>query len=578
VDFSGDVITVSAGVPLEFDLNYTPVDATEVVTEYVDADGGTEGFMPGSPEGHWEAGWAAPGTYTLTYAVANCDGTSDLGDTSTPCYPGHQWKQATVSVISQCTPLEGIWLNSTWSGTEPKGGEGQDEFYAEVGEVWEGEITYLPLDATRDSIQHPGEFDKAISVSGVPSNVTAHMNFSQYDELNFSLRPDITGTLYITYALANCSEYAGWDYEPYPGYQWLTATLHITDSVPITYLIPITQPTAPTMDCTYCLRPSEVCSEGTSICILTSWIDWQVCLQRCWFDFGLDWSIYVFQLFQWWTVELVNFHYAWLRYFWMSAMYQYEEIYTKWSAIQTLVSAYYHNYASFIQSLSVWINISSGNIISSFDEIAAFLAGKIAQMAPLISAWSTEVSDWINAVKDALSVWTFDTFDKLGGFLKNFVLFLRIIYLFIRMSTASGLEKLRIAWKLAKLSAQLMSNRLLGPFRSVIKSIRQMAELAGELGTGAKTAINSDTKADLFNYGTNFSDPGVQQIGEMQAMAAESEGGLSYALDGLEFFEDLAGSSPLNYVSYIAIGILALRLTMWTLAKARDLMEDLRHF
>jgi hypothetical protein len=262
----------------------------------------------------------------------------------------------------------------------------------------------------------------------------------------------------------------------------------------------------------------------------------------------------------------------------MSAMYQYEEIYSKWSAIQTLVSAYYHNYASFIQSLSVWINISSGNIISSFDEIAAFLAGKIAQMAPLISAWSTEVSDWINAVKDALSAWSSDTFDKLGGFLKNFVLFLRIIYLFIRMSTASGLEKLRIAWKLAKLSAQLMSNRLLGPFRSVIGSIRQMAELAGELGTGAKAAINSDTKADLFNYGTNFSDPGVQQIGGMEAMAAESEGGLSYALDGLQFFEDLAGASPLNYVSYIAIGILALRLTMWTLAKARDLMEDLRHF
>jgi hypothetical protein len=262
----------------------------------------------------------------------------------------------------------------------------------------------------------------------------------------------------------------------------------------------------------------------------------------------------------------------------MSAMYQYEEIYSKWAAIQTLISSYYHNYASFIQSLSVWINISSVNIISSFDEIAAFLAGKIAQMAPLISAWSTEVSDWINAVRDALSAWSSDTFDKLGGFLKNFVLFLRIIYLFIRMSTASGLEKLRIAWKLAKLSAQLMSNRLLGPFRSVIKSIRQMAELAGELGTGAKTAINSDTKADLFNYGTNFSDPGVQQIGGMEAMAAEAEGGLSYALDGLEFFEDLAGSSPLNYVSYIAIGILALRLTMWTLAKARDLMEDLRHF
>jgi hypothetical protein len=474
--------------------------------------------------------------------------------------------------------LEGIWLNSTWSGTEPKGGEGQDEFYAEVGEVWEGEITYLPLDATRDSIQHPGEFDKAISVSGVPSNVTAHMNFSQYDELNFSLRPDITGTLYITYALANCSEYAGWDYEPYPGYQWLTATLHITDSVPITYLIPITQPTAPTMDCTYCLRPSEVCSEGTSICILTSWIDWQVCLQRCWFDFGLDWSIYVFQLFQWWSVELVNFHYAWLRYFWMSAMYQYEEIYSKWSAIQTLVSAYYHNYASFIQSLSGFMNQSSSNILESYHNIEVFLEDYILTMGDYWDAWSQEWSDFLGALTEELELWTEDTSEKVGETVNNFILFLRIIYLFIRLLTTRGLERIQIAWRLAKLSAELMGKRVFSPFKKVTETVKWLSELAGGLGEGAKEAINSDTKADLFNFGSDFSNPSSQQIGEMQAMAAESEGGLSYALDGLEFFEDLAGSSPLNYISFVAIGILALRMTMWTLAKIRSLMEDLRHF
>jgi len=540
-DYDTSVITAVAGTPLEFDLDYSPVDATEPVTEFVEALGGMEGFVPGSPEGHWEAGWATPGTYSLTYAVANCDGTGDLGDTSVPCYEGHQWEQVTVEVITQCIPLEGIWLN----------GEQGGEFYAELGEIWGGQITYLPAGATQDSIRYPGEFDRGIWASGDPPSIatSSGSGFTRYDDLNFSFRPDITGTLYITYALANCEEEAGWGSEPYPGYQWGTATLHITDTVPITWLIPITQPTASTMDCTYCLRPSEVCTESTSICVVTSWIEWQTCLQRCWFDFGLDWSLYIFELFQWWDVQIMNWAWSWPWYWWNSAQLQYQEFYSKWLQLQDFIMAYYRTYADFVQSLSLWINLSVANIAGSFSNIYSYLQGKIAQLVPFLSSWANQMSDYLDLIR-----------------------------LVIEYRAANGFKRVKLAWQIVKRVRGLINWKIISPLGRAISIIQRVVDLASKLAAGARRAIGSDTKADLFNYGVNFSDPSAQQIGGMEAMGAEGEGGLSYALEGLEFFEDLAGASPLNYASYISIGILALRLSMWTLAKARDLMEDLRHF
>jgi hypothetical protein len=80
--------------------------------------------------------------------------------------------------------------------------------------------------------------------------------------------------------------------------------------------------------------------------------------------------------------------------------------------------------------------------------------------------------------------------------------------------------------------------------------------LTGDLVTGLRDAINSSSTADIY----------------------QDVPGLYYFWRGMTFFEDTVGSSPLAVLNLVAIGIIGINLSLWTVGQVGDLMEDVARF
>jgi hypothetical protein len=389
-----------------------------------------------------------------------------------------------------------------------------------------------------------------------------------------------TGTKAITLTATNCG-----------GEGYATDSMSVTVIKAFSYddLISNTAPTQPILSCQHCVQPAEICGEGSTdpVCLLISWVQWQTCMIECWFYYLIDFLKYLFRLYQWWTLELINFAWKWAQYFQQSAALLKGRIYQSFEAFVYGLMSYYRVFREFFGSLGHWINVSSQNIIASLDEAAAYIAQKIQEIGPLIDQWGIEIEQWLQGVQEGVGGWFDDTMPKLGKTIRNYILFLRLIWVLIRIQFASAFKRIQLTRKFISLLVQLIKNNVVDGAKKTFNLGEFVGKLAAGLLTGLIDAINADTKAELFEFSGDFSSYSTAGgTGAMSTMDAATGGAetmdvgsnLSYVLDGIGVFEDFAQNSPLAYAAWLAIGIIAIKLVFWTLMKFRDILEDIARF
>jgi hypothetical protein len=471
-----------------------------------------------------------------------------------------------VDVPTGCVPIETVAITGPTTVTV-----GTDSMFS--GDFTPEEISY-PVDLEWQ-FQHyvPWGTQEWVSARSNRLDLPKPKGWAQWETWYY------TGTKAITLTATNCG-----------GEGYATDSMSVTVIKAFSYddLISNTAPTQPILSCQHCVQPAEICGEGSTdpVCLLISWVQWQTCMIECWFYYLIDFLKYLFRLYQWWTLELINFAWKWAQYFQQSAALLKGRIYQSFEAFVYGLMSYYRVFREFFGSLGHWINVSSQNIIASLDEAAAYIAQKIQEIGPLIDQWGIEIEQWLQGVQEGVGGWFDDTMPKLGKTIRNYILFLRLIWVLIRIQFASAFKRIQLTRKFISLLVQLIKNNVVDGAKKTFNLGEFVGKLAAGLLTGLIDAINADTKAELFEFSGDFSS--YSTAGGTGAMSTmDATGGaetmdvgsnLSYVLDGIGVFEDFAQNSPLAYAAWLAIGIIAIKLVFWTLMKFRDILEDIARF
>jgi hypothetical protein len=197
-------------------------------------------------------------------------------------------------------------------------------------------------------------------------------------------------------------------------------------------------------------------------------------------------------------------------------------------------------------------------------------ADRVRRFRDWLYDWMTELGEWINAtvtnagafvadvVRDYRD-WLYDILTWYGNFVYGNITGIGEYLANSVRRLAKLLQILVLTWANVVSALAIFALAILDIIDLVIEKavdglgiLIYVSGLTGDLVTGLRDAINSSSTADIY----------------------QDVPGLYYFWRGMTFFEDTVGSSPLAVLNLVAIGIIGINLSLWTVGQVGDLMED----
>jgi hypothetical protein len=201
-------------------------------------------------------------------------------------------------------------------------------------------------------------------------------------------------------------------------------------------------------------------------------------------------------------------------------------------------------------------------------------ADRVRRFRDWLYDWMTELGEWINAtvtnagafvadvVRDYRD-WLYDILTWYGNFVYGNITGIGEYLANSVRRLAKLLQILVLTWANVVSALAIFALAILDVIDLVIEKavdglgiLIYVSGLTGDLVTGLRDAINSSSTADIY----------------------QDVPGLYYFWRGMTFFEDTVGSSPLAVLNLVAIGIIGINLSLWTVGQVGDLIEDVARF